>query len=71
MVRPANLKPDSPGFRWTEQDRGQELAEICRFLSSLLKAAKREHVGQLVGVPVEVTFDGNVLKDWRVLEEVL
>ena len=28
-------------------------------------------VAQLIGTPVEVTFDGNRLKEWRVLEEVL
>ena len=68
---PANLKPNGSGFQWTEDGRSAELADLCRFLSDTLKAAKKEHVGQLVGVPVEVTFEGNMLKAWRVLDEVL
>jgi hypothetical protein len=28
-------------------------------------------VDELKGKPVEVTFDGNMLKEWRILTEVL
>jgi len=28
-------------------------------------------VHDLIGVPVEVELDGNLLKDWRVLTEVI
>ena len=40
-------------------------------LNALLQDAKVTHVGELVGVPVEVTFDGMTLQSWRVLKEVL
>ena len=36
-----------------------------------LKDAGKINMPELVGVPVEVTFEGNLLKDWRVLTEVL
>ena len=57
--------------QWTEEDRLRELGETALYVRDLLKAAKKQHVAQLVGVPIEATFDGNLLKDWRVLTEVL
>ena len=40
-------------------------------ISALLGDAKKTEVSRLAGVPVEVEFNGNVLKSWRVLKEVL
>lgn len=57
--------------KWTEDDRSQNYADIMRYVSKLLKDAKVESVEQLKGKPVEVTFDGNLLKEWRILTEVL
>jgi len=57
--------------KWTEAGRDKNYAEIIRFLSKLLKDAKVSSVEKLKGTPVEVTFDGNILKDWRVLTEVV
>jgi hypothetical protein len=42
-----------------------------RYLSKLLNEAKVSSVDKLKGIPVEVTFDGNMLKEWRILTEVL
>jgi hypothetical protein len=42
-----------------------------RYVSKLLKDAKVSSVDELKGKPVEVTFDGNMLKEWRILTEVL
>jgi hypothetical protein len=42
-----------------------------RLLSKLLKEAKVDSVEKLKGKPVEVTFDGNRLQEWRILTEVL
>jgi hypothetical protein len=57
--------------KWTEEDRTNNIGEAVRFVSKLLKEAKVDSVDKLKGVPVEVTFDGNLLKEWRVLTEVL
>lgn len=57
--------------KWTEEDRVQQVFEAVWLLKDTLAKAKRKHVGQLVGVPVEVTSGGNMIKSWRVLEEVL
>jgi hypothetical protein len=57
--------------QWTEEDRDKGYSETMRFLSKLLKDAKVRSVDKLKGIPVEVIFDGNVLKEWRVLTEVL
>jgi len=57
--------------QWTEEDRDKQYAELLRYLSKLLKDAKVDSVDKLKGIPVEVTFDGTILKEWRVLTEVL
>lgn len=57
--------------KWTESDRITQLGETAMRIAALLKEAKRERIDQLVGVPVEVIFEGMMLKSWRVLKEVL
>jgi hypothetical protein len=61
----------SEGTKWTESDRSNAYAETMRFLKDLLDDAEVTSVDQLKGKPVEVEFDGNMLKDWRILKEVL
>lgn len=57
--------------RWTEDDRNFKYAEIMRHVDELLHKAKKNNVVDLRGVPVEATFEGNTLKSWRILTEVL
>jgi len=67
----AELIKHSEHSKWSEEDRSKGYDETMRFLSKLLKDAKVDSVDKLKGVPVEVSFDGNMLKEWRVLTEVL
>jgi hypothetical protein len=67
---PAMVKCDKY-TKWTEAQRGKQLELAVRKLSELLKQTGKKHVGQLRGTPVEITFEDNTLKDWRVLTEVL
>ena len=57
--------------KWTEEERSKGYDETMRYLSKLLKDAKVDSVDKLKDVPVEVTFDGNMLKEWRILTEVI
>jgi hypothetical protein len=57
--------------KWSEKDRTKGYDETMRFLSKLLKEAKVNSVDKLKGVPVECTFEGTLLKEWRILTEVL
>jgi len=57
--------------KWTEEDRSNGYAEVVRFLNKTLKDAKKQHVDELVGVPIEAEFEGVILKSWRILTEVL
>ena len=57
--------------QWTEEDRTKSINDIVRYVSSLLKDAKVETVNELEGKPIECSFDGNMLKEWRILTEVL
>jgi len=67
----AELVKHSEHFKWSEQDRSKAYDETMRFLSKLLKEAKVDNVDKLKGKPVEATFDGNRLEEWRILTEVL
>lgn len=40
-------------------------------IRKMLDDAGKRYMHEMVGVPVEITFEGNVIKDWRVLTEVL
>jgi hypothetical protein len=40
-------------------------------IDKILTDAKVYSVDKLKGKPVELTFDGNMLKEWRILTEVL
>lgn len=63
---------DRPDYaQWTEVDRAKQQADLCTKLISLMKDAGVDDVMKLEGVPVEVTIEGNALKDWRILTEVL
>lgn len=66
-----NLLKWSENCRWTEEDRGKQYVDIVKYTSDILNKAKVHSVDKLVGIPVEITFESNTLKDWRVLEEVL
>lgn len=57
--------------KWSELDRDEHLAKMCRFVSQLLADAKVDDVTKLKGKPVEVTLESNTLKSWRILTEVL
>jgi hypothetical protein len=61
----------SENCKWTEEDRSKDYANTMRYLSKLLNEAKVSSVDKLKGIPVEVTFDGVMLKEWRILTEVL
>jgi hypothetical protein len=67
---PEIIKCDS-FCKWTEKDRSEELVKLMRKVSKLLKQAKIEDIMDLKGKPVELELEGNCLKDWRILEEVL
>ena len=67
----ANMIKHSEHCKWTEADRDAEYVKIIRYVYDLLKDAKVSDVSRLVGIPIEATFDGQMLKEWRILKEVL
>ena len=56
---------------WTEADRIKGFGENANEILGLLRDAKVDSVDKLKDIPVECTFDGNMLKSWRILKEVL
>lgn len=57
--------------KWTETDRDNDLLKTIRYMDKLIHEAGVSDVYKLVGTPVEVEFDGTILKSWRILTEVL
>jgi len=57
--------------KWTDESRITKLGETVMRISQLLKDAKVDKVNDLNGIPIEVSFDGNILKSWRILTEVI
>jgi hypothetical protein len=57
--------------KWTEEDRLRDIGKAGMKLVEMLNATRKTDVTQLVGTPVECSFEGNELKDWRLLDEVL
>jgi len=65
-----DMKP-SEHAEWDEAVRSRIFDETMRFINQMLIEAKKRDISELVNVPVEVTFEGNVLKSWRILTEVI
>lgn len=61
----------SESAKWTEGDRTFALGDMAKRVSNLLIDAKARDVSELVDKPVELTFENNTLKDFRILTEVL
>ena len=57
--------------KWDEQERTDFNIQMIKRISKLLKDAKVQTIDQLKGKPVEIVFEGNTLKTWRILTEVL
>lgn len=57
--------------QWTDADRTQSLGEMVMRVNALLSDAKVHNLTDLVGIPVEVTFERNTLKSWRILTEAI
>ena len=56
---------------WTEESRLKYLGETSMRVLKLLDDAKVDSVSKLAGIPIEVEFEANTLKTWRILKEVL
>jgi hypothetical protein len=56
---------------WTEDDRATSMSSMCRSVSRILESARVSDVSGLKGKPVEIVFENNQLKSWRILTEVL
>ena len=57
--------------KWTEESRNEEFINILKRVSDTLAKAKVSSVEKLKGIPVELTFEDNTLREWRVLDELL
>jgi hypothetical protein len=57
--------------KWTKEDQIQILGETTLWLRTLLNDAKVMSLDKLKNKPVVVTFEDNMLKEWRIFKEVL
>lgn len=65
--------PYTENCKWTEEERTKIYVDLIKKINETLLLAKKEHISQLKGVPVEVMIDANTrtMKSWRILDEVL
>lgn len=61
----------SSSAQYTQEKFEQSHADTYTKIRELMKSAKVRDFNDLVGIPVECTFDNGLLKGWRVLTEVL
>lgn len=62
----------SDSCKWnSEKEKGEAMTLAMSQVYKLLNNAKVKNVSDLVNIPVEVTLDGNMFKDFRILTEVL
>lgn len=61
----------SDDCRWERQEKLDAIEKSINHIHKILKDAKVNYVSQLLGKPVEVTFDGNCFHDFRILTEVI
>jgi hypothetical protein len=59
------------GARYSEEEWQKSHQNTMLELIRIMTEAKVRDVHDLKGIPVEVTIEGNALKDWRILTEVL
>lgn len=57
--------------RWSGEERAAAMVKNTEFVYDLLSAAGCDYVSGLVGKPVEVVFENNTFKEFRILTEVL
>lgn len=61
-----------PQCRWDSlEERAHAFIHMVENVNTILTDAKVNTVSELVGKPVEVTIEGNLFKDFRILTEVL
>ena len=61
----------SENCKWTEASRRDAHADTMLLIGKLLTDANKTSADELCGVPVEVCFEGNTLKSWRILTEAI
>ena len=65
-----SMEPDKY-TKWTKKDQVNTLGETVLRINQLLSDAKVFDINKLQGIPVEVEFESNTLKSWRILTEVI
>jgi hypothetical protein len=65
-----NFPPDK-NAKWTTESQTILWGEMVRWIGELLRDAKVSDIQKLVGKPVEVTFESNTIKSWRLLTEAI
>lgn len=57
--------------QWSAEERAAAVVTSAEFVYDLLSAAECNYVSGLVGKPVEVIIENHMLKEFRILTEVL
>jgi hypothetical protein len=61
----------SEGCEWSIADQQQKFLASFMRVKELMRDAGVDDFSKLKNVPVEITFEGNTMKSWRIMTEVL
>ncbi len=56
---------------WTDADQTKIFADTIRRIISIMRKARVQEIHDLINTPIELIYDGNMLKRWRILTEVI
>lgn len=65
------ITPSKSSSKWTEANRDEQRVEVMVRIETLMRDANVKDFNDLVGKPIEVTWESHRLKSWRILKEVL
>ena len=63
--------PPDPRAAWTEAERRDGFADKTLWIIKTMQEAGVRDFASLKGIPIEARFEGNTLKSWRILTEVI
>lgn len=63
--------PHDENCQWSKAELNGATIKIMKRISELLKDAKVSSLDKLKDKPIEMEFEGRLLKSWRILTEVL
>lgn len=57
--------------KWTTEEQVKIFGKMVKRIGKILSESNMTSIDKLIGKPIEVSFDQNMLKSWRILTEAI